>query len=959
MFVLALSCSERNGGAPSCGALTAMAKQWFHALMGASARGWLSGLRAYAALIFGRSTAVGLLMLGASSLDLVAGLTGILAVISARIVVSLLGYRRDLAEQGFFGYNALLCGLALGHGQPLTPILVGEAVVLGVAATLLTASLSEWLDRVWGLPSLVLPFVLVMSFPWQKLPTRRYSVLVGAAAVPDLPIQLPSICADVLRALGSIVFNPTTSAGVLVLLAGLLASRILAMFSVLGVAVAMLLGRFTFSHLDPIWIQTAGYNSLLACAALGTVFFVPSVSAAIGATLGALASAWLTFVMAPTFTRLGVPLLAWPFVIVTLLILRALALRHPGRAPHPPALPNANGESNLDHNRMLRARFGLPGPVRLFMPVQGTWTVTQGFNGPHTHQPPWQHALDFEITDADGFPFRGQGLAATEYYCFDTPVCAPLAGTVVFVYAEHQDNPPGTQDLNYPFGNVVIIQHGPTLFSVLAHLRQGSAGVKVGQSLSAGTPVARCGSSGRSPRPHVHLQLQSSGYLGVPTLPFQLLQFATLCDGPPRYVPFGIPAEGDRVAPAELALVPELPILKVGAEFALNSQGRLRKIRSEISPIGLRSLLDLTTGDRLYFSDLDGVAAFTTYAGRPKSPLAILALALPRVPPFGGQSVMTETVMPEWIFPGWLHRLNSLGVTLGIGAKITSQTHAHRSAVVLDANTSLEIRWLGHLLCRYAATVEMQDGTVTSLSVTRGVRTLVKAMRAVVDDSAIFETTLSQSVSMDRILAYLTIPVIAGVALLSLLLTSSPSVARSVPAPLAESYRLEVTGELTRSIDAAANAVSELPQAYFPRLRLAYLEAQAGRHEASASDYALAAKLAPDAVEPLLGQLKSLVATEHFENAVTVADSILRIDSKNYFASSRRAWALYRLGRYQAAAEGYSSVIELYPGDIEMRLGKAYSLSGAKRPVEARIEFREVLNRAPSDRQARTALGLP
>jgi len=938
--------------------MKAMAKQWFHAPIGAVVRVCLSGLSEYAGLIFGRSTAVGLLVLGASSLDVVAGLTGILGVISGRITVALLGYRSDLAERGFFGYNSLLCGLALGHGQPLTTVLVGEAVVLGVAATLLTASLSEWLERVWGLPSLVLPFVLVMSFPWQSLPARRCAVLVEAVAIPDLPIQLPRLCSDVLRTLGGIVFNPTTSAGLLVLLAALLTSRILAMFSLLGVAVAMLLGRFTFSSLDPMWVQSAGYNGLLVCAALGTVFFVPSIASAFWAVVGAFVSAWLTLGLSPTFARLGVSLLAWPFVVVTLLMLRALALRRPG-APHSPALPHANGESNLAYHRMLWTRFGLPGPVRLSLPVQGTWTVTQGFDGPHTHQQPWQHALDFEITDGEGFPFRGQGLTVTDYYCFDTPVFAPLAGTVVYVYMEHQDNPPGTQDLNYPFGNVVVIQHGPNLFSVLAHLRQGSADVQTGQSLSVGTLVARCGSSGRSPRPHLHLQIQSSGYLGVPTLPFQVSHYAMLSGGPPRYVPFGTPAEGDRVAPAQLALVPELPILRVGAEFTLNSSGRLQKIRSEISPIGLRSLRDLTTGDQLYFSDLDGVAAFTTYKGRPKSPLAVLALALPRVPPFGGKTAMDDTVLPEWLFPGWLRRLNSLGEMLGMGAQVKSQTHSERTSVAIVANTSLETRWFGYLLCRHAATVEIQGDAVTSLDLMRGSRTLLNATHAVIDDAVILETTRSLSASPDRLLAYLAIPVIAGVAVLSFLFTSSPSVARSVPVPLAESYRLEGTGELTRSIDAAAHAVIEKPQAYFPRLRLAYLEAQAGRHEASASDYAQAAKLAPEAVEPLLGQLKSLVAQEHFENAVTVADSILRIDSKNYFSRSRRAWALYRLGRYQAAEEAYASVIDLYPGDIDMRLGRAYSLSGAKRPVEARMEFREVLNRAPFNRQARAALGLP
>jgi Flp pilus assembly protein TadD len=65
------------------------------------------------------------------------------------------------------------------------------------------------------------------------------------------------------------------------------------------------------------------------------------------------------------------------------------------------------------------------------------------------------------------------------------------------------------------------------------------------------------------------------------------------------------------------------------------------------------------------------------------------------------------------------------------------------------------------------------------------------------------------------------------------------------------------------------------------------------------------------------------------------------------------------MGRYKEALAEYTLVLELYPGDIEMRLGRAYSLAGAKRNVEAGIEFREVLKRVPNERRARAALGLP
>jgi len=936
-----------------------MLKQKYRSWIRAGGRCCRAFVRAYSGIMFGQSIPAGLLIFGAAAFDVVAGAAGVAAVLAALVTTLSLGYRRDLADQGFYGYNALLCGLALGHGQPLTVALIAKAAILGVMAALLTAVLSEWFDRIWRLPILALPFVLATSLFWRTVGLSRGTTLLNVAIVPDLPIQFPRLLADILRAFGAIVFNPTTAAGLLVFLAVVATSRILAAFAVVGAMAATLIGLFTPGYVDSTWVLSARYNGLLVCAALGTVFFVPSVASAAWAVIGALLAAGLTLALGPIFTGWGIPLLAWPFVVVALIILRGLALRRPGWAPHAPVLPHANAEVNLAYNRMLRSRFGLPGPTRLSLPVEGTWTITQGFDGLHTHQEPWQHALDFEITDNEGFPFCGRGLAVTDYHCFDAPVHAVLPGTVVFVYSEHSDNPPGTQDLNYPFGNVVIVQHGITLFSVLAHLRQSSVVVNVGQVVSAGTLLARCGSSGRSPRPHLHLQIQSSGYIGVPTLPFQLLHFAMLSDGAPTYVPFGLPGEGDRVASAQLALASELPILRVGAEITLSAGGRLRMIRSEISPLGFRSLFDSASGDRLYFSDLDGVAAFTSYEGRSRSPLSVLALALPRVPPFGGETVMNEQILPSWLFPPWLQRIQAVAGAVGFGVAISSQTRVLRMPSKLTAHTSLEVRWGAHVWSRYEAGVEVEGDTITSLSLSRGRRTIAKATRAVALDSRTFEPGLRRPVSTDRLLAYLTIPVVAGVAMASALLSSTPSVARSAPAPLEESYRLETAGDLTQAIDAAAMAANDLPRSYFPRLRLAHLEAQARRYTASATDYEEAAKLAPEAVEPLLGQLLSLVAAERFQQSVVVAEAILQIDPKNYTAHSRRAWALYQLGRYPSAVGEYTTVIDLYPGDMEMRLGRAYSLAGAKRPVEAGIEFREVLKRSPRNRQARTALGLP
>lgn len=921
-----------------------------------------STLQSYASLLFGSKPVVGVLLFGASCFDPTAGLAGLCAALAAASVAQLLGYRKDLVASGFFATSALLCGLALGHGRAFSAPLFGAAILLGMVSAMLTAVLSELFDRMLGLPILVLPFVIATSLLWPALDWyigKRDSF--SAPVVPDLPGQLPDFVTYPLRVCGAIVFQPTTSAGLLVLVALVLCSRLLACVGLWGIAIAATASRWIAPHVDPNWTVSAGYNAMLTCIAIGAVFFVPSLISLLWASSAALLSVWLTLAAQPMAASLKWPILAWPFALVTLTCLRALRLRHPGRPPHPPLLA-ANPERNLGYLRTLSSRFGLPGPIRIPLPVTGVWTITQGFDGEHTHQGPWRHALDLEIMDERGFPFRSEGTNATDYFCFGAQVHAVAAGTVVFAYGEHEDNPPGVQNLAYPYGNVVVIQHGVGFYSVLAHLQRGSVIVQVGQSVLAGQQIARVGSSGRSPRPHLHLQVQEQPDIGAPTIPFELSHYAVSRASDAEYFPFGLPVLGERLAGGLACQNLEPDLLRVGTEIlVVDPKCRERRIRSELSPLGERYLRDLESDQRLYFSNLDGVPAFTTLddAASP-SVLSALALALPRIPPFSGTVVSTERVPAEWGIAWWMNWLSYLSQLCGRGLELTGACRVRRSDTELVSRTEYVLRFLGIKWCEYSASVRIVHGAIVSLDLIRG-------KRRALDFSAGSIRRLPPNrrrrfvwlPSFDAIAAVAAIPAIAVVATLSMMLTSNTVAAKLVPDPLAESYRYELAGDWVHATQSAAEATKQRPREYFTVLRLAYLELSTQQYRSAAEHYSVAASFAPKAIEPLLGQLQALVLDSEFEPAITVTDKILNLDPNNYVARSRRAWALYRLERYAAAAAEYSTVVEQYPGDIEMRLGRAYALSGARMPVEAALEFREVLKRVPNDKRAKAALGVP
>jgi len=100
-------------------------------------------------------------------------------------------------------------------------------------------------------------------------------------------------------------------------------------------------------------------------------------------------------------------------------------------------------------------------------------------------------------------------------------ILAPAAGIVTYARNDIPDNPqPGKvhdakwfatfpDPITANDGNCVIIDHGNSEYSELAHMQQASVTVKVGDHVSAGQVIGKLGNSGDAFGPHVHYQLQS------------------------------------------------------------------------------------------------------------------------------------------------------------------------------------------------------------------------------------------------------------------------------------------------------------------------------------------------------------------------------------------------------------------------------------------------------------------
>jgi hypothetical protein len=183
----------------------------------------------------------------------------------------------------------------------------------------------------------------------------------------------------------------------------------------------------------------------------------------------------------------------------------------------------------------------------LGLPVMGEWNVSQGYDGEITHKGEWQHALDFDVVDDTGSTYREPGLQLKDYYCFDLPVIAPGNGHIVEILEGIEDNEINEVDLNNNWGNTIVIKHGEGFFSKLSHLKNGSVSVAVGDYVTKGHVIGMCGSTGRSPEPHLHFQLQTTPFIGSKTIPYPIAYYLSKTGDKVKFHQFDIPKEKEQV----------------------------------------------------------------------------------------------------------------------------------------------------------------------------------------------------------------------------------------------------------------------------------------------------------------------------------------------------------------------------------------------------------------------------
>lgn len=429
----------------------------------------------------------------------------------------------EFLKEGFYTYNPLLTGLAIGYLFKFNELTILFMVIAGILTFIVTVVMYSIFIYYLRLPVLSLPFVIVSSIAY--LASTQYSNLfvtgLYAHTLFDFNISLPYWVEGYFRAFGSIFFMTDVISGIVIALIFLSMSRIMFLLSVIGYYAGTIVVGLMYGSFEQAFADVNHFNFILIAIAVGGVFLIPSIKSYLIAIVAVCTSTILLDSVLVFWSNYGIPAFTLPFNAITLSFIYLLGLI---KYPEITWILKNTPEETLDLYLTNKRRY--PGSeTTLQLPFSGKWTVYQDFDGKWTHKGNWKYAYDFIITDEEGKSYKNNGDLLEDYYCYKKPLLSPVRGRVVKVINDIKDMPVGSVDKANNWGNLLIIKDDRGFYVELSHFAQDSIKVNEGDWVEKSSMLGLCGNSGYSPQPHIHIQVQLDDTVGAYTIPFSFINY--------------------------------------------------------------------------------------------------------------------------------------------------------------------------------------------------------------------------------------------------------------------------------------------------------------------------------------------------------------------------------------------------------------------------------------------------
>ncbi|MCR8659792.1 urea transporter [Paenibacillus endoradicis] len=234
------------------------------------------------------------------------------------------GANKVTVNEGIFGYNSVLTGLALSlylSGQNRWLI----AIVGAVVAALFTAALMNVLNRL-KIPILTFPYILltwlVMLASFGMSAIQLSADLVQQDVTPwRLHIGGEIEYNGVIYGISQIFFLKNVYSAVLILIGIFWAGWRLGVYAVVGIIISWLTAYGLGAEVTSLNMGMYGYNAVLAILAISVVYADRNGNSALTGIIAAIITVPITASINEWMHPYGLPALTMPFVLVTWLMI--------------------------------------------------------------------------------------------------------------------------------------------------------------------------------------------------------------------------------------------------------------------------------------------------------------------------------------------------------------------------------------------------------------------------------------------------------------------------------------------------------------------------------------------------------------------------------------------------------------------------------------------------------------
>ncbi|KXF76561.1 urea transporter [Paramesorhizobium deserti] len=264
----------------------------------------------------------------------------IVGLVVATMTAILLGSDETSIDQGLFGFNGILVGVAVPTFLVMGPE-TWFLLIIGAAFSTIAMLAISHVTKLWGVPALTFPFVLTTWF----LVLAAYSfghLPIAGMGPPALPspfaepadLSAASFLNACLKSISQVFLINNAVTGIIFIVALLASSVYAAAFAVAGAMVAVAVASFLGANPADMSAGLYGFSPVLTAIALGCVFFEPSWRVALFALLGTVVAVIVQGALDAAIAPLGVPTFTAAFVFVTwLFLLPKLNLKPHGHEP--------------------------------------------------------------------------------------------------------------------------------------------------------------------------------------------------------------------------------------------------------------------------------------------------------------------------------------------------------------------------------------------------------------------------------------------------------------------------------------------------------------------------------------------------------------------------------------------------------------------------------------------------